>query len=249
MNLIFRGIENYAGWTTNIQLAADGYVDHPNPYSGFSGSFKPWQPSPLGDRMCTAVTLTPPAGKNGDLLCSIALAGQVGVTGITDAQKEILPSLRSFVMSGKFLYMQEYAVGAIETDISEYLGTYSFEFSHQLRVQNSNGSSGPFHTDYTRNSDRTWQPTGLLASPRAGRWNKFEIRWEASSVTGECEFVGYTLNHQFVSPMIDCLTPPVAKSPWSGEAEWYGLTANLQINNANGQPLTVYFADVDVMAE
>lgn len=147
-----------------------------------------------------------------DILWNNHLIGNFSSQGMPDYNQTIVPNLHNFTYDVYF-YVEEPSVSqALEFDINEFVGGYSFIWGHECRIAGGN------EWDIWDNPGQTWHPTGIACKPLANAWNHLVLQVQRTS-DNQLLFQSITLNG--VTSTLNYTENPTPTT-------WYGVTINYQ---------------------
>ncbi len=147
-----------------------------------------------------------------DILWNNHLIGDFSSQGMPDTNHTIVPNLYNFTYDVYF-YVEDPGVSqALEFDINEFVGGYSYIWGHECRIAGGN------EWDIWDNPGQTWHPTGVACNPVANAWNHLTL--QVQRTTGnQLLFQSITLNG--VTSTLNYYENPTTTT-------WYGVTVNYQ---------------------
>jgi hypothetical protein len=147
-----------------------------------------------------------------DILWNNHLIGNFSSQGMPDNNQTIVPNLHNFTYDVYF-YVEEPSVSqALEFDINEFVGGYSYIWGHECRIAGGN------EWDIWDNPGQTWHPTGIACKPLANAWNHLVLQVQRTS-DNQLLFQSITLNG--VTSTLNYYENPTTTT-------WYGVTINYQ---------------------
>jgi hypothetical protein len=147
-----------------------------------------------------------------DILWNNHLIGNFSSQGMPDYNQTIVPNLHNFTYDVYF-YVEEPSVSqALEFDINEFVGGYSYIWGHECRIAGGN------EWDIWDNPGQTWHPTGIACKPLANAWNHLVLQVQRTS-NNQLLFQSITLNG--VTSTLNYTENPTPTT-------WYGVTINYQ---------------------
>jgi major membrane immunogen (membrane-anchored lipoprotein) len=147
-----------------------------------------------------------------DVLWNNHLIGDFSSQGMPDTKKTIVPALHNFTYDVYF-YVKDLSVSqALEFDINQFVGGYSYIWGHECRVAGGN------EWDIWDNPGGSWHPTGVACNPIANAWNHLVIQVQRTS-DNQLLFQSITLNG--TTATLNYYENPTATT-------WYGVTVNYQ---------------------
>jgi major membrane immunogen (membrane-anchored lipoprotein) len=153
------------------------------------------------------------------------LIGDYSTQGMPDTAHKIVPNLHNFIYDVYF-YANDLSVSqALEFDINQFVGGYSFIWGHECRVAGGN------EWDIWDNPGQKWHPTGIACNPVANAWNHLVIQAQRTT-DNHLIFVSITLNG--VTANLNYEEDPTPTT-------WYGVTINYQQDgNYKQQPYSIW---------
>jgi hypothetical protein len=140
------------------------------------------------------------------------LIGDFSTQGMPDTAHKIVPNLHNFTYDVYF-YANDLSVSqALEFDINQFVGGYSFIWGHECRVAGGN------EWDIWDNPGQKWHPTGIACNPVANAWNHLVIQAQRTT-DNHLIFQSITLNG--VTATLNYEEDPTPTT-------WYGVTINYQ---------------------
>jgi hypothetical protein len=147
-----------------------------------------------------------------DVLWNNHLIGDFSSQGLPDYNHTIVPSLHNFTYDVYF-YVEDPSVSqAVEFDINQFVGGYSYIWGHECRIAGGN------EWDIWDNPGQTWHPTGIACNPLANSWNHLVLQVQRTS-DNQLLFQSITLNG--VTSTLNYYENPTTTT-------WYGVTVNYQ---------------------
>ena len=147
-----------------------------------------------------------------DILWNNHLIGDYSSQGMPDYNHSIAPSLHNFTYDVYF-YVEDLSVSqALEFDINQFVGGYSYIWGHECRIAGGN------EWDIWDNPGQTWIPTGIACKPLANAWNHLVLQVQRTS-DNHLLFQSITLNG--VTSTLNYYENPTTTT-------WYGVTVNYQ---------------------
>jgi len=114
----------------------------------------------------------------------------------------------------------------LEFDINQYFNTMGFTWGHQCRI------AGGHEFDIWDNVNWHWVSTGVPCNPVNNSWNHLTLEVQRTS-DNKLRYHSITLNGK--TTILDRYFPPF------GVGNWYGVTANYQMDgNSKQSPYSVY---------
>ena len=147
-----------------------------------------------------------------DVLWNNHLIGDFSSQGMPDTNKTIVPALHNFTYDVYF-YVEDLSVSqALEFDINQFVGGYSYIWGHECRVAGGN------EWDIWDDPGQSWHPTGVACNPVANAWNHLIIQVQRTS-DNQLLFQSITLNGNTAT--LNYYENPTTTT-------WYGVTVNYQ---------------------
>jgi major membrane immunogen (membrane-anchored lipoprotein) len=147
-----------------------------------------------------------------DVLWNNHLIGDFSSQGMPDPDQAIVPNLHNFTYDVYF-YVTDVSVSqALEFDINQFVGGYSFIWGHECRIAGGN------EWDIWDDPGQTWHPTGVACNPLQNAWNHLTLQVQRTS-DNQLLFESITLNG--VTANLNYYENPTTTS-------WYGVTVNYQ---------------------
>jgi hypothetical protein len=165
-----------------------------------------------------------------DILWNNHLIGDFSTQGMPDTNHTIVPNLYNFTYDVYF-YVEDPGVSqALEFDINEFVGGYSYIWGHECRIAGGN------EWDIWDNPGQTWHPTGVACNPLANAWNHLTLQVQRTS-DNQLLFQSITLNG--VTSTLNYYENPTTTT-------WYGVTINYQQDgNYLQTPYSVWLDDLN----
>jgi len=149
---------------------------------------------------------------NSDVLWNNHLIGDFSSQGMPDYNHSIVPNLHNFTYDVYF-YVEDPGVSqAVEFDINQFVGGYSYIWGHECRIAGGN------EWDIWDNPGQKWHPTGVACNPLPNAWNHLVLQVQRTS-DNQLLFQSITLNG--VSSTLNYYENPTTTT-------WYGVTINYQ---------------------
>jgi len=160
-----------------------------------------------------------------DILWNNHLIGNFSSQGMPDNNQTIVPNLHNFTYDVYF-YVEEPSVSqALEFDINQFVGGYSYIWGHECRIAGGN------EWDIWDNPGQKWHPTGIACKPLANAWNHLVLQVQRTS-DNQLLFQSITLNG--VTSTLNYYENPTTTT-------WYGVTVNYQQDgNSKQTPYSVW---------
>jgi hypothetical protein len=147
-----------------------------------------------------------------DILWNNHLIGNFSSQGMPDNNQTIVPNLHNFTYDVYF-YVEDPSVSqALEFDINQFVGGYSYIWGHECRIAGGN------EWDIWDDPGQTWHPTGIACNPLANAWNHLVLQVQRTS-DNQLLFQSITLNG--VTSTLNYYENPTTTT-------WYGVTINYQ---------------------
>jgi major membrane immunogen (membrane-anchored lipoprotein) len=164
-----------------------------------------------------------------DILWNNHLIGDFSSQGMPDPDQTIVPNLHNFTYDVYF-YVADLSVSqALEFDINQFVGGYSYIWGHECRIAGGN------EWDIWDDPGQKWLPTGFACNPVQNAWNHLTIQVQRTS-DNQLLFQSITLNG--VTSNVDYYENPTTTS-------WYGVTVNYQQDGNYAQtPYSVWLDDL-----
>jgi hypothetical protein len=147
-----------------------------------------------------------------DILWNNHLIGDFSSQGMPDYNHTIIPNLHNFTYDVYFYVEDPSSSQALEFDINEFVGGYSYIWGHECRIAGGN------EWDIWDNPGQTWHPTGVACNPLPNAWNHLTLQVQRTS-DNQLLFQSITLNG--VTSTLNYYENPTTTS-------WYGVTINYQ---------------------
>ena len=147
-----------------------------------------------------------------DILWNNHLIGNFSSQGMPDYNQTIVPSLHNFTYDVYFYVENPSVSQALEFDINQFVGGYSYIWGHECRIAGGN------EWDIWDNPSQTWHPTGIACKPVANAWNHLVLQVQRTS-DNHILFQSITLNG--VTSTLNYYENPTTTT-------WYGVTVNYQ---------------------
>jgi hypothetical protein len=165
-----------------------------------------------------------------DILWNNHLIGNFSSQGMPDNNQTIVPSLHNFTYDVYFYVEDPNVSQALEFDINEFVGGYSYIWGHECRI------AGGSEWDIWDNPGQTWHPTGIACKPVANAWNHLVLQVQRTS-DNHLLFQSITLNG--VTSTLNYYEDPTPTT-------WYGVTINYQQDgNYEQTPYSVWLDKVN----
>lgn len=140
------------------------------------------------------------------------LIGDFSTQGLPDTNHTLIPTLHSFTYDVYFFGNDIGASQALEFDINQFVGGYSYIWGHECRIAGGN------EWDIWDNPGQKWHPTGIPCHPLNNAWNHLVIQAQRTS-DNHLLFKSITLNG--VTSTLNYYESPTPTT-------WYGVTINYQ---------------------
>jgi hypothetical protein len=161
-----------------------------------------------------------------DVLWTNPLIGDFSSQGLPDTGHTIIPNLHNFTYDIYFYSSSFNLSQVLEFDINQYFNSMGFTWGHQCRI------AGGSTFDVWDNVHWKWIPTGVPCNPVNNSWNHLTLQVQRTWDNWLC-YHSITLNG--VTRVINLYFPPF----WVNN--WYGITANYQMDgNYRQSPYTVF---------
>lgn len=161
-----------------------------------------------------------------DVLWTNPLIGDFSSQGLPDKDHKIIPTLHNFTYD---IYFYGSSLGlseVLEFDINQYLDGKGYTWGHQCRIAGGN------EFDVWDNVKGKWVATGVSCKPIDNSWNHLTLQVQRTS-DNQLLYHSITLNG--VTTTIDRTYAPFSVG------NWYGVTANFQLDgNYKQSPYSVY---------
>jgi major membrane immunogen (membrane-anchored lipoprotein) len=210
---VFKNLHQQAGWT--------GYALLPTAYN-ICDSCKPSGPqttwamnqnisSPSRSGNSTRMDI---GGQTvySDVLWNNHLIGDFSSQGLPDSNRTLVPNLHNFTYDVYFYVTDLGSSQALEFDINQFVGGYSYIWGHECRVAGGN------QWDIWDNPGQKWKATGIACNPVANAWNHLVLQVQRTS-DNHLLFQSITLNG--VTSVLNYYESPTPSN-------WYGITINYQ---------------------
>ncbi len=161
-----------------------------------------------------------------DVLWTNPLIGTYSSQGMPDTEHKIVPNLHGFTYDLYFYGTNLELSQVLEFDINQYFNTMGFTWGHQCRI------AGGHEFDIWDNVNWHWVSTGVPCNPVNNSWNHLTLEVQRTS-DNKLRYHSITLNGK--TTILDRYFPPF------GVGNWYGVTANYQMDgNSKQSPYSVY---------
>ncbi len=165
-----------------------------------------------------------------DILWNNHLIGNFSSQGMPDNNQTIVPTLHNFTYDVYF-YVEDVNVSqALEFDINQFVGGYSYIWGHECRIAGGN------EWDIWDNPGQKWHPTGVGCYPVANSWNHLVLQVQRTT-DNHLLFQSITLNG--VTSTLNYYESPTTTT-------WYGVTVNYQQDGNSAQsPYSVWLDELN----
>jgi hypothetical protein len=220
-------LESSSGWNSWGELPPN-YDICPAPCAGVTWAMTQGIQSPSMSGHSTQFNLggTTPYS---DVLWSIPLIGYGSTQGLPDSAHTLVPTLHNFTYDAYFYPTNLGVTQVLEFDISMYFNELGLIWGHQCRIVGGN------EWDIWDNVNARWVPTGVGCNPVNKSWNHVTIQVERES-DNTLFFQSITLNG--VTSIIN-----QRYAPGSVPSDWWGITANYQMDGDYKQSSNTTFLD------
>jgi hypothetical protein len=165
-----------------------------------------------------------------DVLWNNHLIGNFSSQGLPDTDQVIVPNLHNFTYDVWFYVENPSISQALEFDINQFVGGYSFIWGHECRIAGGN------EWDIWDDTAQTWHPTGVACNPVGNSWNHLVLMVQRTS-SNQLLFESITLNG-------DTATLNYTENPTT--TTWYGVTVNYQQDgNYEQSPYSIWLDKVN----
>jgi hypothetical protein len=209
----FSNLHLSSGWNGSALLPPAynlcGYCSPSGPQTTFSMAQHISSPSVSG-----ASTKTSIGGQTvySDGFWNNKLIGDFSTQGLPDTNHTLIPTLHNFTYDVYFFGNNIGASQALEFDINQFVGGYSYIWGHECRIAGGN------QWDIWDNPGQKWHATGIPCHPLNNAWNHLIIQVQRTS-DNHLLFKSITLNG--VTSTLNYYESPTPSS-------WYGVTINYQ---------------------
>jgi len=221
---------------TNLQASGGwkGYGQYPPKYDictdcgpGVTWSMNQHVPSPslTGDATKYSIGGTQPYS---DVLWTNPLIGTYSSQGLPDKDHKIIPNLHGFTYDLYFYGTNLELSQVLEFDINQYFNTMGFTWGHQCRI------AGGHEWDIWDNVNWHWVPTGVPCNPVNNSWNHVTLEVER---TWDNKLRYHSITFNGKTAVLDRYYPPF------GVGNWYGVTANYQMDGNYKQSAHSVYVD------
>lgn len=228
---VFSGLQGQAGWNGYALLPTqyDICVSCPpsGPQTTWAMTQKISSPSLSGDAARMDV-----GGQTAysDVLWNNHLIGNFSSQGLPDLNQTLVPNLHNFTYDVYFYVDDLEASQALEFDINQFVGGYSYIWGHECRIAGGN------EWDIWDDPGQTWHPTGIACNPVANSWNHLVLQVQRTS-SNQLLFQSITLNG--VTSVLNYYENPTPTT-------WYGVTINYQQDgNYEQSPYSVWLDNLN----
>jgi hypothetical protein len=150
-----------------------------------------------------------------DVLWTNALIGDLSTQGMRDPNHQVIPNLHNFTYD-IFFYGSNLGLSQVlEFDINQYLNGLGFTWGHQCRIAGGN------EFDIWDNVNWKWVSTGVPCKPANNAWNHLTLQVQR---TWDNKLLYHSITLNGKTTVIDRYFPPF------GVGNWYGVTANYQMD-------------------
>ena len=163
-----------------------------------------------------------------DVLWTNPLIGTNSSQGLPDSDHKIIPNLHGFTYDLYFFGANLELSQVLEFDINQYFNTMGFTWGHQCRV------AGGHEFDIWDNVNWHWVATGVPCNPVSNSWNHLTLVVERTW-DNKLQYHSITLNGK--TSILDRYFPPF------GVGNWYGVTANYQMDGNYKQAAYSVYVD------
>jgi hypothetical protein len=210
---VFTNLHQQAGWT-GYALLPPGYgicnsCLPTGPQATWSMTQKISSPSLTGNSSLMDI-----GGETvySDILWNNHLIGDFSSQGLPDYSHTIVPNIHNFIYDVYFYVEEPGYSQALEFDINQFVGGYSYIWGHECRI------AGGDEWDVWDDQSQTWHPTGIACNPLANAWNHLVLQAQRTS-DNQLLFQSITLNG--VTSVLNYYGSPTPTT-------WYGITINYQ---------------------
>lgn len=225
----FSDLQAAGGWT-GYALLPPNYPICDHCVSGGPETTWSWNPGNNPQLVLSGKATKTTIGGNtvySDVLWNNHLIGDFSSRGLPDTSKTLIPTLHHFVYDVWFYGDNLEVSQALEFDLNQFFGGKSFIWGHECRIQ------GGHEWDIWDNVTEHWIKTGIPCKPVSGKWNHLVLRVQRTSDDKQL-FESIELNGQ---------VNPVNHTGDPRSTNWYGVTANYQIDGNNVQKPYAVFID------
>jgi hypothetical protein len=223
----FTNLQATEGWNSWGQIAPT-WGDCPAPCPGVAWSMKQGIQSTSLDGNATEFTISGTTPYS-DVLWENPLIGQFSTQGLPDTDEKLVPTLHNFTYDAWFFVTNASVTQAVEFDVNMFLNTAGMTWGTECRVEAGN------EWDTWDNVAAKWEPTGVACNPINGGWNHVTINVQREA-NNELLYQSITLNG---------VTANLNKTsgPFTVPADWYGVTANFQIDGNYAEDANTIYLD------
>jgi len=164
-----------------------------------------------------------------DVLWSIPVLGQYSTQNAPDTGHTLLPTLHNFTYDAYFYGSNLGLTQVLEFDINMYMNGIGMLWGTQCRIAGGN------EWDIWDDPSAKWLPTGVACNPANNTWNHVTIQVERKPDN--------TLVYESIS--LNGVTSNLNRStaPFSVPADWWGVTANYQMDGNYKQASNTTYVD------
>jgi hypothetical protein len=163
-----------------------------------------------------------------DVLWTNPLIGDFSSQGLPDHDHRIIPNLHNFTYDLYFYSSNLQLSEVLEFDINQYFNSMGFTWGHQCRI------AGGHEFDVWDNVNGKWIPTGVPCNPVNNSWNHLTLQVQR---TWDNQLLYHSITLNGKTTVIDRYFPPF------GVGNWYGVTANYQMDGNYQQAAYSVFVD------
>lgn len=163
-----------------------------------------------------------------DVLWTNPLIGHFSSQDMPDLDGKIVPSVRNFTYDLYFFGSNLELSQVLEFDINQYFNTKGYTWGHQCRI------AGGHEFDIWDNVNWKWIPTGVPCWPVNNAWNHLTLQVQRTS---DNKLLYHSITFNGVTTVIDRYYPPFSVG------NWYGITANYQMDGNYKQSEYTVFVD------
>jgi hypothetical protein len=163
-----------------------------------------------------------------DVLWTNPLIGTYSSQGMPDSDHKIIPNLHGFTYDLYFFGTNLELSQVLEFDINQYFNSMGFTWGHQCRI------AGGHQFDVWDNVNWHWVPTGVPCNPVSNSWNHLTLEVQRTP-DNKLRYHSISLNGK--TTVIDKYFPPF------GVGNWYGVTANYQMDGNYKQAAHSVYVD------
>jgi len=165
-----------------------------------------------------------------DILWNNHLIGNFSSQGMPDNNQTIVPTLHNFTYDVYFYADDISDSQALEFDINQFVGGYSYIWGHECRIAGGN------EWDIWDDPGQVWHPTGIACNPLSNAWNHLILQVQRTS-SNQLLFQSITLNG--VTSTLNYYENPTTTT-------WYGITINYQQDgNSKQTPYSVWLDNLN----